>query len=144
MGEEGGSSSAIFFFLGVAILLTLVSWSERREPNLKHIPTFGRSKYVPSYFDALLFSVSGFSKLQRGYDKYRPGIFKVATLHRWLVIVTGSQHIEELRKATEEELSVVEVRVILLLHCILSPKIKASQTRSCILLVISVLPFPKT
>jgi len=35
MDVEGGNSSAIFFFLGAAILLTLVSWSERREPNVR-------------------------------------------------------------------------------------------------------------
>ncbi|KIM47830.1 hypothetical protein M413DRAFT_22429 [Hebeloma cylindrosporum] len=108
MDAEDAHSSAIFIFLGAAILLTLVSWTERREPNLKHIPTFGQPGYILSYFDAFTFTISGLSKLQRGCDKYRPRIFKVATLSRWLVIVTGPQHVEELRKATEEELSVVE------------------------------------
>lgn len=40
MDVEGGSSSAIFVFLGAAILLTLVSWSERREPNVRKSVAF--------------------------------------------------------------------------------------------------------
>lgn len=35
MDVEGGNSSVIFVFLGAAILFTLVSWSERREPNVR-------------------------------------------------------------------------------------------------------------
>jgi hypothetical protein len=40
MDVEGGSSSAIFVFLGAAIVLTLVSWSERREPNVRKSVAF--------------------------------------------------------------------------------------------------------
>jgi len=32
--EEGGYSSVIFVVFGAAVFLTLVSWSERREPKV--------------------------------------------------------------------------------------------------------------
>lgn len=38
-------------------------------------------------------------------SKYGPRIFKIATLNRWLVVVSGTQHIEELRKAAEDDVS---------------------------------------
>lgn len=90
MDVEGGNSNAIFVFLCAVILFAFVSWTERREPNvrkvvafvavlfiltdwscrqLKHIPTFGQSGYVLSYFNAFIFSISGLSKLRRGCDK---------------------------------------------------------------------------
>ncbi|KAF8330118.1 cytochrome P450, partial [Amanita rubescens] len=43
--------------------------------------------------------------VQDGYDKYRGSIFKVPMLTKWMVIVTGSQKIEELRRAPDEILS---------------------------------------
>ncbi|KAF8973584.1 cytochrome P450 monooxygenase [Flammula alnicola] len=109
MDVEDGSSSLIFVVLGAAIVLTLLSWSERSEPNLKNIPALGQSAYLLSYIDALRFIFDAPVRLQRGYDKYRPSIFKIATLNRWLVIVTGTQFIEELRKATEDEVSLIDV-----------------------------------
>ncbi len=40
--------------------------------------------------------------------KHREGFFRLATLQRWLVIVTGTQYIEEMRKASEDELTRID------------------------------------
>ncbi|KAF8167722.1 cytochrome P450 [Crassisporium funariophilum] len=105
MDVEGSGSSMIFVVLGVVMAFTLLAWSERSEPNLKHIPTAGRSGYLLSYIDAFLGLWNGPAQLQKGYEKYGPGIFKIANLNRWVVVIAGTQYIEELRKAPEDEVS---------------------------------------
>ena len=39
------------------------------------------------------------------YEQFRPGIFKIATLNRWIVVVCGTKFIEELRKAPDTDIS---------------------------------------
>ncbi|KAF9237107.1 cytochrome P450 [Melanogaster broomeanus] len=46
--------------------------------------------------------------IQEGYDKYKGAPFKVSKLYRWVVVVSGRQHLEELRKAPDDELSFQE------------------------------------
>ena len=41
------------------------------------------------------------------FRQYHPGIFKIAILDRWLVVVTGAELIEDIRKAPEDELSFI-------------------------------------
>jgi hypothetical protein len=57
MGAEDGSSSAIFVFLGASILLTLVSWSERKEPNVRNLEV-GNLCYGPVHPDRTGFVAS--------------------------------------------------------------------------------------
>lgn len=44
--------------------------------------------------------------IQEGYEKYR--VFRVPLIHRWDVIISGSELVEELRASKEEELSIRE------------------------------------
>ncbi|KAG2005558.1 cytochrome P450 [Coprinopsis cinerea AmutBmut pab1-1] len=51
---------------------------------------------------------SGKDAIHEGYEKYRGSVFKVPTLstaNRWLIVASGPNMIEEIRKATEDELS---------------------------------------
>lgn len=93
--------------------------------QLRHIPTLGYQGYLRSYIDACWFTFSGLNILQAAYDKvvsllclasntlieavspiqHHPGVFKISTLHRWLVVVTSTQLQEELRKLPVETLS---------------------------------------
>ncbi|KDR85379.1 hypothetical protein GALMADRAFT_84126 [Galerina marginata CBS 339.88] len=109
MEAEGDYSSAIFVVLFVAVALGLLVKSERAEPDLKHIPAIGWSTYLLSYLDAFKFSSRGTTQLSRGYNKYRSSVFKISTLKRWLPIITGTHSIEELRKATEDEVSFANI-----------------------------------
>ncbi|KAF8807759.1 cytochrome P450 [Phlegmacium glaucopus] len=104
---ESGSSIVIFVLLGVFIAYMLLSRTERTEPDLKHIPTIGQSNYLRSYFDALKSLFNGPTVVQKGYEKYHPGIFKIAILDRWIIVVTGTGFIEDIRKAPEDELSFI-------------------------------------
>jgi hypothetical protein len=46
--------------------------------------------------------------LQEGYSAFRGGLFKVAMLDRWLVVVSSPKMIEELRALPESEMSLHE------------------------------------
>lgn len=43
--------------------------------------------------------------VQKGYEKYRDGIFKIPLMDRWLVVLSSPQLISELSKAREQDLS---------------------------------------
>jgi len=43
--------------------------------------------------------------LQEGYDRYPGQAFKVATISRWVVVLNGKQHMEDIRKAPEDVVS---------------------------------------
>ena len=42
------------------------------------------------------------------YEQFRPGIFKIATFNRWIVVVCGTKFVEELRKAPDTDVSYEE------------------------------------
>lgn len=76
------------------------------------------------------------SSMKFTVSKHRGGFFKLATLHRWLVIVTGTQYIEELRKASEDELAPIDAasQVRLYQHSFLSSSANNNITLSRIYL----------
>lgn len=116
-------------------------WNElTRTVQLKHIPAIGPSLPLLSYIGAFKFVRHAQGVLQEGYDKVRSmtlqrrtslssfhlqyKIFRVAMINRWLVIVSGAQMNEELRKFPDEEMSFVDavedVRLLRLFnHCTL-------------------------
>ncbi|KAF9478052.1 cytochrome P450 [Pholiota conissans] len=104
MDTDDENSPLIFVLIGATAVLWLFLNSERLEPNLKHIPAFGHATYLLSYIDALRFAFSAPAVIQSAYDLHRSAIYKLATLNRWLVVVNGTQFMEELRKAPEDEI----------------------------------------
>ncbi|KAH9006342.1 cytochrome P450 [Lactarius hatsudake] len=92
--------AASFF---VAVLFA--SWY-RRDPLLDAIPTVGFSDPILSYFSALRFIFDGLSRLKYGYEKTRRGLFKTATFRRWMVLASGPELIEDVRKAPDDVLSI--------------------------------------
>uniref|UniRef100_A0A8H7Y572 Cytochrome P450 n=1 Tax=Psilocybe cubensis TaxID=181762 RepID=A0A8H7Y572_PSICU len=108
MDVEGGHSSAIFFILFGGLTFYVLLKSERTDPNLRHIPTLGFRAYLLSYVDALRFIKTCPDRLRKGYDQYRTTAFKVATWTRWLVVITGTRALEELRKSSDEHSSFID------------------------------------
>ncbi|THH27110.1 hypothetical protein EUX98_g7079 [Antrodiella citrinella] len=49
--------------------------------------------------------------LQKGYEKYKGGTFRVPELSRWHVLVTGKSLVDELRKANDSDLNFVEALI---------------------------------
>ncbi|KXN83236.1 Ent-kaurene oxidase [Leucoagaricus sp. SymC.cos] len=78
---------------------------EAKRSPLNSIPTIGYSGVLSSYITAFKWLRSGGVLLQEGYDKYPGQPFKVATMSRWIVILGGSKHLDELRKAPDNVLS---------------------------------------
>ena len=103
--------------------------------QLAVIPTVGFSDPILSYFSALRFLFNGLPMLKCGYEKVnisaflplfqadptsdsqsRRSLFKIATFRRWIVVVSGPEVIEDIRKAPDDVLSMeassIEVRIL--------------------------------
>ncbi|EPT03391.1 hypothetical protein FOMPIDRAFT_1028682 [Fomitopsis schrenkii] len=96
-------SSVVYTLLCLACAVWFVRW---RTDALKHIPAIGPSLPLLSYIGAFKFVHHAQDILQEGYDNYK--IFRVAMINRWLVIVSGAQMNEELRKFPDEQMSFVD------------------------------------
>ncbi|KAF9008808.1 cytochrome P450 [Cyathus striatus] len=68
-------------------------------------PTVGYSGVLTSYLTAVKYLFYARELLQEGYDKYRGEAFKVATMARWIVVVSGPQMVDDIRKANDEQMS---------------------------------------
>ncbi|KAH9915855.1 cytochrome P450 [Fomitopsis serialis] len=82
--------------IGIFAVTILLTW--RFDP-LYSIPTIGPSLPLLSYIGAYRYSKNAREVLQEGYAKYK--IFKVAMLDQWVVIVSGADMNEELRKVPD-------------------------------------------
>ncbi|KAH9061886.1 cytochrome P450 [Lactarius vividus] len=93
-------------FLAASFLIVFLfaSWY-RRDPLLEAIPTIGFSDPILSYFSALRFMFDSLPILKYGYENTRPGLFKIATFRRWMVLVSGPELVEDVRKAPDDVLS---------------------------------------
>ncbi|KIJ66616.1 hypothetical protein HYDPIDRAFT_109704 [Hydnomerulius pinastri MD-312] len=99
--------SATYGLAGIAVAAFVISRLAQR-PNLGAIPTVGSSSWLGSYWSAMKYMLNAREIIQEGYDKYRAAPFKVANLYHWMVIVSGHQLLEELRKAPDDQLSFME------------------------------------
>ncbi|KAF8491191.1 cytochrome P450 [Russula emetica] len=97
------------FTAGVLCVVSLfLSRYFRSDPMLNAIPTIGLSDPILSYFSALQFNFDGVRMLKEGYEKTKPGLVKIANFRRWMVLATGSQLIDDIRRAPEDVLSMSE------------------------------------
>ncbi|KAN0116359.1 cytochrome P450 monooxygenase [Russula decolorans] len=100
----------VSFLGGFLVLLPFfiqVSWYFGLCGNrvLDAIPTIGFSDPILSYFTALRFYFYSEPMLKEGYEKTRPGLFKIADFRRWTVFATGPDLIEDIKRAPEDVLS---------------------------------------
>ncbi|KAG7450028.1 cytochrome P450 [Guyanagaster necrorhizus] len=75
--------------------------------QLKEIPTVGSSGIIASWIDAFRFVFHGEEIVREGYAMYYGGTFKVPLLDKWMVVVSGAEKIDDIRKASHEQLSFV-------------------------------------
>ncbi|KAF8844224.1 cytochrome P450, partial [Paxillus ammoniavirescens] len=61
-----------------------------------------------SWWAGIKYFSNGAEVLREGYERYKGTPFKVAELYRWTVIASGSQFVEDLRRASDDELSFAE------------------------------------
>ncbi|KDR84437.1 hypothetical protein GALMADRAFT_133736 [Galerina marginata CBS 339.88] len=76
-----------------------------RSRKLDHIPTVGYSTPFLSFFSAVKFLFSGREIVEQGYHKYPEQVWKLPMLDEWLVVANGRQRVEDIRKASEDQLS---------------------------------------
>ncbi|KAF7364554.1 hypothetical protein MVEN_00324400 [Mycena venus] len=79
-----------------------------RDPKLDEIPVVGSSGFLSSYRDALNFLHNAPELIQRGYDLYPEGIFRVSRLFRYEYVVCGPRLIKDLGSAPEHVVSFTE------------------------------------
>ncbi|CAL1693826.1 unnamed protein product [Somion occarium] len=100
------ADSALYtYILAALVAILLYRW---RFVNLYDIPTIGPSVPFLSYIGAIRLLSHAKDMLQEGYQKHKGGIFKIAMLDRWLVVVSGPKLVEELRKLPDEQVSFLE------------------------------------
>ncbi|PPR07181.1 hypothetical protein CVT26_012611 [Gymnopilus dilepis] len=85
-----------------------LKWFHATTHQLKHIPTIGHSGVLTSYIDAFRFFSRGHEMIQDGYNRHYGSAFKVPTLFKWIVIVSGQQLIDDIRRAPDDQLSFEE------------------------------------
>ncbi|KZV65871.1 cytochrome P450 [Peniophora sp. CONT] len=76
--------------------------------QFSRIPTIGYSEPILSWISAFRFIVDAKEMVHMGYEKYKPGVFKVANIDGWVIIAAGTQAVDEVRKAPDEVLSFFE------------------------------------
>ncbi|KAJ8082126.1 hypothetical protein PM082_007973 [Marasmius tenuissimus] len=76
--------------------------------KLAGIPTLGPSGFFSSYISAFKFVYNARDIIQDGYKKHYGHAFKVPLLDHWLVVVCGPKMVEDIRKATDDQLSSAE------------------------------------
>ncbi|KAK7686505.1 hypothetical protein QCA50_010103 [Cerrena zonata] len=92
----------------VATALVAILFYRWRFANFYDIPTIGPSLPILSYLGAYRFLHDNRAMIKEGYERFKGGVFKVAMLDRWLIIISGPDLIEEVRKLPDEQVSFAE------------------------------------
>ncbi|KAI9440521.1 cytochrome P450 [Lactarius indigo] len=100
------STLRLSFLVASFFVVSLFAIWYRRDPLLDAIPTVGFSDPILSYFSALRFHLDGLPMLKHGYENARRGIFKIAAFRRWMVLASGPELVEDVRKAPDDVLSI--------------------------------------
>ncbi|CAA7260276.1 unnamed protein product [Cyclocybe aegerita] len=91
--------------LTFVIIYASVEYFRSSTYKLRHIPTIGSSSAIWSYTDSLKFIHNARDMIHEGYIKYPGKAFKVADMSRWIVGVSGRDMIDDIRRATDDQLS---------------------------------------
>ncbi|KAF8697276.1 hypothetical protein AX14_001384, partial [Amanita brunnescens Koide BX004] len=73
--------------------------------KLMSIPTVGTSNPLTSYIGAYRSQKHAMEFVQEGYHKYRGSVFKVPTMTNWMIVASGPDKVEEIRRAPDGVLS---------------------------------------
>ncbi|KAJ7333989.1 cytochrome P450 [Mycena albidolilacea] len=88
-----------------AIGLSLVYKAVHKPKRDDEIPIVGSSGFLSNYLDPFRFLFKAPEFIQRGYNLYPNGIFRVAHLYRWEYIVCGPKLVKEVGNTPESVLS---------------------------------------
>ncbi|KAF8574248.1 cytochrome P450 [Ramaria rubella] len=95
-----------YAWAGFALVIGIIFiYSTTSKDPYASIPAIGRTGALSSYLDAIRFIRQGHVMLMEGYNKYKPGVFRLPDMNRWHILVSDQKHIDELRKAPDDVLS---------------------------------------
>ncbi|KAK0471578.1 cytochrome P450 [Armillaria novae-zelandiae] len=100
--------------LGIATVFLIILQLRKAlitRSKLKAIPTIGSSGIITSWIDAFKFTRNAKEIIQEGHKKHHGSVFKVPLLYKWMVVVSGPEKINDIRKSTREQLSSVDAFV---------------------------------
>ncbi|KAF9225192.1 cytochrome P450 [Gyrodon lividus] len=103
-GRIPGTSSSLIGIVVAAFVIVKLS----RRINLDAIPTVGSSTWLGSWWAGIRYMTNAPEVIQEGYKKHKAAPFKVAYLYSWMVVVSGRELLEAVRKSPEDELSFLE------------------------------------
>ncbi|TFY79745.1 hypothetical protein EWM64_g4272 [Hericium alpestre] len=70
-------------------------WIQAHKSDLNTIPTIGYAAPLLSYITASRWAFDSRSMLQEGYEKYKGGLFKLAHMNYWTVVVTSPDLVDD-------------------------------------------------
>ncbi|KIK72907.1 hypothetical protein PAXRUDRAFT_836355 [Paxillus rubicundulus Ve08.2h10] len=98
----------VAYGLAGIVVAALVVANLSKRPNLDAIPTAGSSTWLGSWWASIQFSTRAADVVRDGYKNHKGTPFKVSNGCHWMVIVSGPQLVEDVRKASKDELSFTE------------------------------------
>ncbi|KAL0574356.1 hypothetical protein V5O48_007598 [Marasmius crinis-equi] len=112
MKESGthGTLVVIAIAIFVSALVMGPRWTKYRSrmAKLDALPTVGHDSRLFSYVSALRNLARLNTVIKEGYEKYPGRAFKVSLPDKWLVVVSGPDMLDDVRKASDEQLSLRE------------------------------------
>ncbi|PBK94083.1 cytochrome P450 [Armillaria gallica] len=103
--------------LGIAIVLLLAIQFQKvltTRAKLKAIPTVGSSGIITSWVDAFKFVHHAKEIIEEGQKLHHGSAFKVPLLDQWMVVVSGPEKINDIRKSSTEQLSSLDASAYLI------------------------------
>ncbi|KAF8515018.1 cytochrome P450 [Hysterangium stoloniferum] len=91
--------------IGMGLFAGIIAYRLARRPNYDAIPAIGGTDLFSSWKTAMDVTEHGRDMVQMGYDKYKPGIFRLPDLNRWQIIVCGQKYISEIARAPNDVFS---------------------------------------
>ncbi|KAF7777859.1 hypothetical protein Agabi119p4_3931 [Agaricus bisporus var. burnettii] len=92
-------------FVILAVAYGTWKYIKAKTSPFNSIPAVGYSGMLTSYLTAFEFLQHGGNLVKEGFDKYPDQAFRVANLSQWLVVLSGTQFVDDVRKAPTDVLS---------------------------------------
>ncbi|KAF8897197.1 cytochrome P450 [Infundibulicybe gibba] len=99
---------SLYAYAGLfAVLYTVTKFTSayRQASKLRAIPAVGPTGMLSSYPGAFRFLREAREMVQEGYDQYCGTAFRVPMLSKWMIVLSGPRMIDDIRKATDDQLS---------------------------------------
>ncbi|KAF9235151.1 cytochrome P450 [Melanogaster broomeanus] len=101
-------SGLFYSLIGLVTATAFIVAKFSKRSKLDAIPTVGCSTWLGSWWAGIRFLTNAADVIQEGYEKHKAAPFKVASLNRWMVVVSGRQLLEDICKSPDDELSALE------------------------------------